>query len=47
MALPVDMWNLGSRFIYRLRGGGTVRKVQLDPDEALPDIDRRNNSWQQ
>ena len=47
VALPVDMWNLGSRFVYRLRGGGTVRKVQLDPDEALPDIDRRNNTWQQ
>lgn len=47
VALPVDMWNLGSRFVYRQRGGGTVRKVQLDPDEALPDVDRRNNTWQQ
>ena len=45
-ALPVDMWNLGSRFVYRLRTPGTVRKVQIDPDEALPDIDRGNNTWQ-
>jgi Peptidase family M1 domain len=44
-ALPVDMWNLGSRFVYRLRVPGTVRKVLVDPDEALPDTDRHNNTW--
>lgn len=46
VGLPVDMWNLGPRFVYRLRGAGTVMKVELDPNEDLPDIDRRNNSWQ-
>jgi len=44
--LPVDMWNLGSRFVYRIRTPGAVRKVVVDPDEALPDIDRGNNTWQ-
>ena len=42
--LPVDMWNLGPHYVYKVRGG-VVRKVVIDPDSALPDIDRRNNSW--
>jgi peptidase M1-like protein len=45
VALPVDLWNLGSRFVYRLRTDATVRKVQVDPEGELPDIDRSNNSW--
>jgi aminopeptidase N len=42
--LPVDMWNLGSRFTYRVRGGG-LREVVLDPREVMPDGDRSNNRW--
>ncbi|HSB55370.1 MAG TPA: hypothetical protein VLD58_13490, partial [Gemmatimonadales bacterium] len=45
VALPVDMWNLGSRFVYRIRTDATVRKVEVDPDADLPDIDRSNNRW--
>jgi hypothetical protein len=45
VSLPVDMWNLGSRFTYRLRGASPVRRVVVDPDSVLPDIDRTNNSW--
>jgi hypothetical protein len=43
--LPVDMWNLGSRFAYRVPGTKTVRGVEVDARRALPDIDRSNNSW--
>lgn len=43
--LPVDAWNLGPRFTFRHRGRETVLKVTVDPDEALPDIDRANNVW--
>jgi hypothetical protein len=43
--LPVEMWNLGSRFDYRVPGQKTVRQVVVDPRQALPDIDRSNNSW--
>jgi aminopeptidase N len=41
--LPVEMWNLGSRFAYRVRSGKTVRRVMVDPGNALPDVDRTNN----
>src|SRR5690242_19425552 len=43
--LPIEMWNLGSRFDYRVPEGKPVRRVVVDPREALPDIDRTNNTW--
>jgi len=43
--LPVEMWNLGSQFDYRVAEQKRVQRVELDPRRALPDIDRRNNSW--
>lgn len=43
--LPIEMWNLGSRFDYRVPERKVVRRVVVDPREALPDIDRANNSW--
>jgi Peptidase family M1 domain len=43
--LPVEMWNLGPRFNYRVPGGKRVRRAEVDPRQALPDIDRANNAW--
>ena len=43
--LPVEMWNLGSRFSYRVPGERRVVAVRLDPREVLPDIERANNAW--
>jgi hypothetical protein len=43
--LPVEMWNLGSRFAYRVPGAKTVRAAEVDARRALPDIDRSNNRW--
>jgi hypothetical protein len=37
------MWNLGPRFGYRVRSERRVVRVEVDPRQALPDIDRRNN----
>ena len=42
--LPVEMWNLGPRFAYRVRGGRRVTGVVVDPRGVLPDVDRKNNS---
>jgi hypothetical protein len=43
--LPVEMWNLGDRFVYRVTGTKPVRAVEIDPRHALPDVDRTNNRW--
>ena len=43
--LPVEMWNLGPRFAYRVRGGRHVTGVVVDPRGVLPDIDRKNNAF--
>ncbi|MGH7524205.1 MAG: M1 family aminopeptidase, partial [Gemmatimonadales bacterium] len=43
--LPVEMWNLGTRFDYRVSGTRSVRSAEIDPRHVLPDIDRSNNRW--
>ncbi|HXL52218.1 MAG TPA: M1 family metallopeptidase [Gemmatimonadales bacterium] len=44
--LPIEMWNLGSRFTSRIRTGGkTIAGVVVDPQAIYPDIDRANNRW--
>jgi hypothetical protein len=43
--LPVEMWNLGDRFAYRLPAGRELSAATVDPRGVLPDTDRANNSW--
>jgi hypothetical protein len=43
--LPVEMWNLGSRFVYRVPGDRTVMSVELDPRGVMPDVRRENDVW--
>jgi hypothetical protein len=43
--LPVEMWNLGPDFIYRLPAGKRLAGVRLDPREVYPDDDRANDGW--
>jgi Peptidase family M1 domain len=43
--LPADMWNLGNHFTYRAASGRPIIGVDVDPHQALPDVDRSNNSW--
>jgi hypothetical protein len=44
--LPVEMWNLGSRFTYRLTTAKRVRRAEVDPRHVLPDVDRANDAWE-
>ena len=44
--LPVEMWNLGQRFVYRVPATKRVRRVEVDPRAVLPDVDRTNNRWE-
>ena len=43
--LPVQMWNLGQQFTYRVPARKPVRRVEIDPRTVLPDLDRSNNRW--
>jgi hypothetical protein len=44
--LPVEIWNLGSRFVYSASTGGKrVAKAEVDAERRLPDLDRKNNVW--
>jgi len=43
--LPVEMWNLGPHFTYRVHGRLGVKRAELDPRHALPDVDRDNNRY--
>ena len=43
--LPIEMWNLGSVFVYRVPERKRVVRAEIDPRHALPDINRLNNSW--
>jgi hypothetical protein len=43
--LPIEMWNLGSRFTARVATAKSVVGVVLDPRENYPDVDRANNRW--
>ncbi len=42
--LPVEMWNLGPNFLYRVPGTREVTAAELDPRHVYPDIDRGNNA---
>jgi Peptidase family M1 domain len=45
-ALPIEMWNLGSRFTARVPTGGRQPiGITADPGGIYPDIDRANNRW--
>jgi Peptidase family M1 domain len=41
--LPVEVWYLGNTYVATVPGD--VTGVRIDPDEALPDLDRSNNVW--
>jgi len=43
--LPVQMWNLGRQFTYRVPEKKRVRRAQVDPRHVLPDVDRANDVW--
>ena len=43
--LPVDIWNQGNTYNFTYRAGQPVQSILIDPDEWLPDMERRNNEW--
>lgn len=42
---PIEMWNLGDRFVARVAAPKPIVAVVLDPRAVYPDVNRGNNSW--
>jgi hypothetical protein len=46
LEVPVDTWLAGAREAQvRVPAGSPVVRVEIDPEQAFPDIDRANNVW--
>jgi hypothetical protein len=43
--LPVEIWFQGDRYEFLKATTSELTKVEIDPDEALPDVQRDNNTW--
>ncbi|OYV68616.1 MAG: hypothetical protein B7Z74_08235, partial [Deltaproteobacteria bacterium 21-66-5] len=43
--LPIEAWNLGNVFVYRVPEDKAVVAAEVDPRHVLPDIERSNNVW--
>ena len=44
--IPVDVWLRGERrAILRVMATPKILKVEIDPENVFPDIDRTNNRW--
>ncbi|MEP6495436.1 MAG: M1 family metallopeptidase [bacterium] len=44
--IPVSVWLSGARkYVVSLDGAATVKSIEIDPEQAFPDVDRSNNRW--
>jgi hypothetical protein len=43
--LPVEVWQRGGTWTFRVHTTLPLTSVQLDPRGILPDVDRTNNAW--
>ena len=44
--LPVEIWQRGNTWTFRYASKAPVTRVQLNPDNILPDTNPSNNTWQ-
>ena len=45
LQLPVEIWQRGGTWVFNYASSGKIDKVILDPENVLPDMDRKNNEW--
>jgi hypothetical protein len=43
--LPVEIWQRGSQWSFRIPTTSELKEIKLDPENKLPDWNRENNSW--
>jgi len=44
--LPVEIWQRGGTWTFKYPSKNKIDKVILDPQNVLPDLDRKNNTWE-
>ncbi len=44
--LPVEVWQRNNSWTYKYLSQSKIDKVILDPENVLPDVDRKNNQWE-
>ena len=42
--LPVEVWQRGKQWAFKVNTTSKITEVILDPDKKLPDINRKNNT---
>ena len=45
LQLPVEIWQRGDSWTFKVHSTSELKSVQLDPKSLLPDLDRTNNVW--
>jgi len=43
--LPVEIWQRGGTWTFLYPSTTTLSQVIIDPQGALPDVNRANNTW--
>ncbi len=43
--LPADVWYRGGTWTFKYPSTTKIDKIILDPENVLPDMDRKNNEW--
>ena len=43
--LPVEVWQRGASWTFRYNSTSPLKTVVLDPDQKLPDVNGKNNTW--
>ncbi|TMI64982.1 MAG: M1 family peptidase [Bacteroidetes bacterium] len=43
--LPVEVWQRGAVYTLSVPTTSEIKEIKLDPDNKLPDWDRKNNDW--
>ncbi len=46
LKLPVEIWESRATAKVPVNTTGTIKKIVLDPEQLLPDVDRENNAWE-
>ncbi|MDO3629038.1 M1 family metallopeptidase [Mucilaginibacter sp. BT774] len=44
--LPVEIWQHGSKWVFKYNSTSKIKQIVLDPDNQLPDTDRSNNIYE-